>query len=110
MPKFRNMARMLNTDHNFLVLNVSFYDSLRSGFPIFGIIDGLSTPEYRDWFTTAEGLSFFPPRDIPASCESTISRQFLTELERGRSDPAVWRVPLLLSVEVFATGEANGTA
>merc|ERR1719464_2243400 len=54
MPKFRNMARMLNTDCNFLILNVTFYDTLRSGFPIFGIVDGLSTPEYRAWFDTEE--------------------------------------------------------
>mmetsp|Transcript_18095 Transcript_18095/g.58581 ORF Transcript_18095/g.58581 Transcript_18095/m.58581 type:complete len:219 (-) Transcript_18095:457-1113(-) len=59
MPKFRNMARMLNTDHNLLVLNVTFYDSLRSGFPVFGVLDSLATPEFRAWFATEEGLSFF---------------------------------------------------
>mmetsp|Transcript_35302 Transcript_35302/g.112321 ORF Transcript_35302/g.112321 Transcript_35302/m.112321 type:complete len:357 (-) Transcript_35302:376-1446(-) len=107
MPKFRNMARMLSTDCNFLVLNVTFYDTLRSGFPIFGILDGLATPEYRAWFGTQEANAFFPPRVAPPSCNAPAARALRGEIERGRVEPS-WRAPLLLSADVFAAGDACG--
>lgn len=84
MPKFRNMARMLSQDQNLLILNLTFYDILRSDFPLFGILDGLATPEYKAWFGTPESLQFFPLRPTPASCGSTAATELREEISRSR--------------------------
>lgn len=122
MPKFRNMARMLNLDHNFLVLNVTFYDTLRSGFPTFGILDGLATPEYRAWFDTVESREYFPAQPeltAPVACASPAAVALLEELDRGRAITAstrrrsaepVWRPPVVAATALFAAGEAGGSS
>lgn len=84
MPKFRNMARVLTNDQNFLFLNVSFYDTLRSGFPIFGILDDLSTKEYRSWFETAESTQFFDSLVVRPSCLLPPAQALAAQLERQR--------------------------
>eukprot|EP00930_Biecheleria_cincta_P057360 TRINITY_DN43310_c0_g1_i1.p1 TRINITY_DN43310_c0_g1~~TRINITY_DN43310_c0_g1_i1.p1 ORF type:complete len:361 (+),score=74.98 TRINITY_DN43310_c0_g1_i1:70-1152(+) len=84
MPKFRNMARILTNDQNFLFLNVSFYDTLRSGFPIFGILDDLSTEEYRSWFQSAESSQFFDPLSVQPSCLLPPAQALAAQLERKR--------------------------
>eukprot|EP00928_Gymnodinium_smaydae_P026150 TRINITY_DN20619_c0_g7_i1.p1 TRINITY_DN20619_c0_g7~~TRINITY_DN20619_c0_g7_i1.p1 ORF type:complete len:427 (+),score=112.00 TRINITY_DN20619_c0_g7_i1:82-1362(+) len=95
MPKFRNMARMLNTDTNFLVLNVTFYDAVRSGFPIFGILDGLSTDAFRDWFFTPESFEYMPERSRDAAeeattggCDTPVARRLREAIARARAGEA----------------------
>lgn len=84
MPKFRNMARMLGSDQNLLLLNLTFYDVVRSGFPLFGILDGLASPEYKAWFGTPESLQFFPLRPTPAACGSPAATELREEILRSR--------------------------
>lgn len=84
MPKFRNMARMLSQDQNLLILNLTFYDVMRSGFPLFGILDGISDPEYRAWFGSPESLQFFPLRPTPQACGSPAATELREEIGRSR--------------------------
>eukprot|EP00927_Polykrikos_kofoidii_P085829 TRINITY_DN9427_c0_g2_i1.p1 TRINITY_DN9427_c0_g2~~TRINITY_DN9427_c0_g2_i1.p1 ORF type:complete len:374 (+),score=48.19 TRINITY_DN9427_c0_g2_i1:38-1123(+) len=84
MPKFRNMARVLENDQNMLILNVTFFDTLRSGFPMFGVLDGLATNEFREWFESEEGFSFFPPRRRRPACETAEARSLLDDITRAR--------------------------
>jgi len=107
MPKFRNMARMLNEDCNFLILNVTFYDTLRSGFPIFGILDGLASAEFRAWFQTDEGLSYFPGRRVPATCHVEPVRVLRERIEAHRTMQRP-RALLIPSVDVFLAGDDVG--
>lgn len=84
MPKFRNLARVLTNDQNFLFLNVSFYDTLRSGFPMFGILDDLSSEDYRSWFQTAESRQFFDPPVVRPSCLLRPAQALAMQLELQR--------------------------
>eukprot|EP00933_Yihiella_yeosuensis_P075546 TRINITY_DN84996_c0_g1_i1.p1 TRINITY_DN84996_c0_g1~~TRINITY_DN84996_c0_g1_i1.p1 ORF type:complete len:350 (+),score=43.53 TRINITY_DN84996_c0_g1_i1:36-1085(+) len=108
MPKYRNMARLLSNDQNFLILNVSFYDSLRSGFPIFGIIDDLATDDYRAWFESEESRSFFEPLQEASACRSPSVQRLLLELQSWRDSRS--RGPstnlLLAATDVFRDGKA----
>jgi len=106
MPKFRNMARVLSSDHNLLVLNVSFYDTLRSGFPIFGILDGLSTPQYRAWFGSPESFEYFPEQPARSACADPSATTLLHEIGRGRESPTGWRAPLALAVAAYTSTQA----
>jgi len=103
MPKFRNMARVLSSDQDFLVLNVTFFDSLRSGFPIFGVIDGLATLEYRAWFETPESYEYFPDRvDLPA-CREPAAVELREAVDALRHRRDMGRVPLQASVDFLAS-------
>lgn len=106
MPKFRNMARVLSSDANLLVLNVTFYDTLRSGFPIFGILDGLATPQYRAWFGTPESFEYFPEQSAWPSCDDPSATALLHEIGRGRGSPTGWRAPLALAVAAYTSRQA----
>ena len=84
MPKPRNMARTLSGDLNFLLLNVTFFDTITSGFPIFGIYDSLSTDDYRQWFASAESAEFFDPLPHSAECEIPAAQVLQEMLEEQR--------------------------
>jgi len=84
MPKPRNMARTLSWDLNFLLLNVTFFDTITSGFPIFGIYDSLSTDDYRQWFASAESAEFFDPLPHSAECEIPAAQVLQEMLEEQR--------------------------
>lgn len=93
MKKVRNVARMLSTDQDLLTLNVTFYDIARSGFPTFGILDGLSTPDFR---------AHYP--EVADPCDGDAAARALREsLAAGRRGE--WRrIPSELALAVFAAG------
>jgi len=105
MPKFRNMARMLSGDQDPMVLNVTFYDTLRSGFPIFGILDSIATPEYRAWFGTEESLKFFAAREASPACELPAARALRAAIDGGRT--AWQRTPLAAAAALLVEGGAE---
>ncbi|CAE8677863.1 unnamed protein product [Polarella glacialis] len=114
MPKFRNLARVLSSDQNFLVLNVTFYDTLRSGFPMFGILDDIATEEYRSWFDSAESRQFFAALPEPKACQGpkamALQRRILS-LRKQRQEEVSGGIDLVLpAVDLFAAGEASGSA
>merc|ERR1712028_258684 len=53
---------------------------------IFGLLDSLATPEYRDWFRSAESRNYFPERKASPTCELPAARSLLAEIEKGRTD------------------------
>lgn len=107
MPKFRNMARVLSTDQNFLALNVSFYDTLRSGFPVFGLIDRLASDEFRTWFQSDEALQFFSRERMQAACDSPQALRLLEVIQTQRQGLGS-AFSLLAAAEFLAGG--GGTA
>lgn len=86
MPKFRNMARTLSGDLNFLLLNVSFFDTLTSGFPIFGIYDDLSSVAYRTWFQSTESTEYFEPLPESAACRDPTAQVLQQKLQEQREE------------------------
>lgn len=84
MPKLRNSARTLSGDLNLFLLNVTFFETLISGFPIFGIYDDLSTAEYRSWFQSSESAKYFDPLPELAVCGSPV--QVLKEKLQDQRD------------------------
>eukprot|EP00435_Cladocopium_sp_Y103_P020393 s1298_g5.t1 len=86
MPKFRNMARTLSGDLNFLLLNVTFFDTLTSGFPIFGIYDDLSSVAYRSWFQSTESTEYFEPPPESAACRDPTAQVLQEKLQEQREE------------------------
>jgi len=86
MPKFRNMARTLSGDLNFLLLNVTFFDTLTSGFPIFGIYDDLSSVAYRTWFQSTESTEYFEPLPESAACRDPTAQVLQEKLQEQREE------------------------
>ena len=86
MPKFRNMARTLSGDLNFLLLNVTFFDTLTSGFPIFGIYDDLSSVAYRTWFQSTESTEYFDPLPESAACKNPTAQVLQEKLQEQREE------------------------
>ena len=86
MPKFRNMARTLSGDLNFLLLNVTFFDTLTSGFPIFGIYDDLSSVAYRSWFQSTESTEYFEPLPDSAACRDPTAQVLQEKLQEQREE------------------------
>eukprot|EP00440_Ansanella_granifera_P004200 gb/GFBE01004557.1/.p1 GENE.gb/GFBE01004557.1/~~gb/GFBE01004557.1/.p1 ORF type:complete len:379 (+),score=64.84 gb/GFBE01004557.1/:1-1137(+) len=114
MPRFRNLARVLTNDQNFLFLNVTFYDTMRSGFPIFGILDDLATEEYRSWFGTAESRQFFEPHVEKPACRAPAAQALRLQVERLRQERPreddlvdLGQELLLQAVDVYASSEVD---
>ena len=84
MPKPRNMARVLSTELNFLLLNITFFETLYSGFPVFGVYDDLSTLEFRTWFHSQEFLEYFEALPATSSCHVSTARNLQVELGKMR--------------------------
>jgi len=106
-PKFRNLARVLGSDVNLLMVNVSFYETLRTGFPIFGLFDDMSTPEFREWFHTTECEEILGPFSDRPSCSAAAAQSLQKRLEAERKNSGhhfgVGRRLLLLALEIFDT-------
>merc|ERR1711933_332464 len=84
-----------------------------SGFPLFGMLDSLSTEEYREWFNTEEGRQFFPNGTLwGPSCDRGEMLALQASLAEGRSLVPVasrgvsWEPPVHLATDVFASGSA----
>eukprot|EP00438_Fugacium_kawagutii_P021882 Skav219747 [mRNA] locus=scaffold569:168194:169012:- [translate_table: standard] len=84
MPKLRNSVRTLSGDLNLFLLNVTFFETLTSGFPIFGIYDDLSTATYRSWFQSSESAKYFDPLPELAVCGSPGSLVLKEKLQDQR--------------------------
>ena len=101
MPKPRNMARTLSGDLNFLLLNVTFFDTLTSGFPIFGIYDDLSSPRYRSWFDSTESLEYFEPLPKPVACGEPAARVLQQKLQEQREAWHAEKQAAAANIETF---------
>ncbi|CAE7034128.1 unnamed protein product [Symbiodinium natans] len=105
-PKHRNLARILGTDVNLLSVNVSFYEALRAGFPIFSLFDDMSTPEFRAWFHTPECVQILDSfRDRPA-CSAAAAQSLRKRLEEERNAGLIsghGRRLMLTAIEIFDT-------
>lgn len=96
MIRVRNVARMLSTDQDLLKLDVSFFDILRSGFPVFGVLDGLATPELR---------AFYPETgDTCCRSPQALALQRAIAAYRAAGGHVARPPPLLAAVALLETG------
>ena len=108
MPKPRNMARLLSIELNFLLVNITFFETLHSGFPLFGVYDDLSTSELRTWFQSEESLEYFEAIRDQTHCHEVAATKLQRELVRRRdAEDKEFRPLMPLAVEVFDSPAAN---